>query len=287
LQQRVNDLASRPRIPGSAAHIQAAAYASQYLERAGLIVHAEPFQERGRFGVNIMTKPVPEDSKLPLLIVGAHYDTVPLSPGADDNASGVAVMLELAMSLRSFLRANLRFRCRLQFVAYDLEEADDQGVSLRGSAYHSRVLRSERAAVAGMMSLEMVGYTDRREGSQRWPKGVPFVDPVRGDFIATVANDASEPFARNVANVLRTIDGLPVESIVVPGKGERIPDSRRSDHGPFWDSGYPAFMLTDTANFRNPHYHRESDTPKTLDYVFMPKVTLGLHEALKRLMLGE
>jgi len=122
----------------------------------------------------------------------------------------------------------------------------------------------------------MLGYTDPRPGGQRLPPQLAGLYPDVGDFIGVIANQASRALVGPVSQELRKIEGLPVQELVVPGDGSALPDSRRSDHASFWDQGRPALMLTDTSFLRNPHYHQPTDTPETLDYPFLARVTAGV-----------
>jgi Zn-dependent M28 family amino/carboxypeptidase len=271
LRGHVEALAATPRPPGSPAHRQAQAYIRDHLSRAGFTVRDDAYGP----GVNLLTTPPPADSALPLVVVGAHYDSLPGTPGADDNASAVAALLELADRLGP-LPAGGPWTARLQLVAYDQEE-----YGLLGSMHHSATLEGP---LRGMMSLEMLGYTDRRPGGQRLPPQLAGLYPDVGDFIAVVGNVASQSLVVAVAQALQEVDGLPVESLAVPGDGSALPDTRRSDHASFWDRGLPALMVTDTSFLRNPHYHRDTDTPDTLDYPFLARVTSGLGIAIEALL---
>ena len=206
-----------------------------------------------------------------ILVIGAHYDTIPDSPGADDNASGLAVMLEAARVL-----APLRGKMTLQFVAFSLEEE-----GFLGSDHYVRQVRRNKIPLWGAIVLECVGYTSRRPKSQKTPPGLPIPLPDRGDFIGLVGNAAAEPIQKAYESAAATYcTDLPFISYLVSGKGEGLPDTRRSDHVPFWDRGYRALMLTDTANFRNPHYHAKGDRIETLDIPFITRVARALAAAV-------
>jgi Zn-dependent M28 family amino/carboxypeptidase len=279
LRQHVLTLAAEPRPAGSQAHRDAGAYVADHLQEAGFAVQEVRFREAGVFGANLLTQPLPEDTNLPLTIIAAHYDSKPGTPGADDNASAVAALLELAKFIRPLLGSGGPFPSRLQLASYDLEEA-----GLLGSYVHSRQLRKTGTAVHGMISLEMLAYTDQRPGSQRLPPHLAHLYPHVGNFIGVCGNEASRDLLQAVTAALKTVPELPVEFIAVPGNGEVLPEVRLSDHSSFWDHGYPALMVTDTSFFRNPHYHQPSDTPDTLDYPFLARVTLGVCEAARRLV---
>lgn len=205
------------------------------------------------------------DRSAPVTIVGAHYDSVPQTPGADDNGSAVAAMLGCA-------KAVAKLDLPVCFVAFNLEEE-----GLKGSrSFVDDFLVPEKVDVSACHVLEMVGYCDHNEGSQNLPKGLPVkLARSAGDFLAIVANRKSNHLLRNlVQTATNHVADLPVLGLQVFLGMERVfKDLRRSDHAPFWDAGYPAFMWTDTSEFRNPHYHQPSDTPDTLDYEFLKHVT--------------
>jgi Zn-dependent M28 family amino/carboxypeptidase len=190
------------------------------------------------------------------------------SPGADDNASGLAALLECA---RLGSRREMDFT--ICFAAVDLEE-----YGMHGSRHLAARLKQEGIDVRAMLSLEMVGYTDPKPGAQKYPVVLRPFYPSTGDFIALVANWKSRNLLRNVATVFRQVPELPVQTLAVPGNGWLLPVSRLSDHAPFWDRGFPALLVTDTAFLRNPNYHRPTDTIETIDVSFLGRVT----EALSR-----
>ena len=198
------------------------------------------------------------------MVLAAHYDTVAGSPGADDNASALAVLLEVAH------RLNARPVHRpIRFIAFCLEEDH-----LRGSRAYTDHLAATGQPITGAVVLECVGYARDEPDSQRIPPGIPIPVPSTGNFLAVIGNQASAAFTRHVSDNL--LAHVPVVPLIVPGNGEQLPDTRRSDHTSFWEQGFPAVMLTDTANFRNPHYHRPTDTLDTLNLDFMVAVADGV-----------
>ena len=202
------------------------------------------------------------------IVVGAHYDTVPGSPGADDNASGVAVLIELA--------AMLRHRS-IRFVAFANEEAP----YFLGPEMGSFVYARERGAgVKAMFSLEMLGYYRDAPGSQTYPAPLGLFYPDRADFIAFVGDLGALGLVRKSIGAFRRNAKFPSEGLAAPSI---IPGVSWSDHWSFRKHGYPAVMVTDTAFYRYPHYHLPSDTPEKLDYERMARVTLGLAAMLKDL----
>ena len=198
------------------------------------------------------------------IVVGAHYDTVPGSPGADDNASGVAVLIELARLVPSGVR----------FVAF----ANEEMPYFLGPEMGSFVYARERGAkVRAMFSLEMLGYYSDAAGSQSYPAPLGLLYPDRGDFIAFVGDLGARSLVRRSIESFRKHAQFPSEGLAAPSF---IPGIAWSDHWSFRKHGYPAVMITDTAFNRYPHYHRASDTPDKLDYERMARVTLGLAEML-------
>jgi Zn-dependent M28 family amino/carboxypeptidase len=222
----------------------------------------------------ILNLPAAESQKedLPLILIGAHYDAVPGTPGADDNATGVAVLLELA---RIFAAQPIRYPLRL--VAFDMEE-----YGLLGSTEYVTKLRQEQKALRLMMSLEMLGYCDSTRGSQTYPSPLQYIYPDRGNFIGLIGNWRT---LRDLISISRSIRkaGVPSQWLPVPNQGHIVPQTRLSDHAPFWDAGYPAIMVTDTAFMRNPNYHKPSDTIATLDLDFLTGVCQGLETGIRRL----
>ena len=231
----------------------------------GLKVESDYFSYRGTNFRNIVGRSSAQHGAS-LIILGAHFDSVPGTPGADDNASGVAVLLEAARLL-----SRTRLRSEVLFCAFNLEE-----LNMIGSSYFAKKLKSAGTKVDAMVSLEMVGYTDSRPGSQKYPIGLRAFYPDRGDFIGVIGNWNSTSLLRRFARQMRQVHGLPVETLSVPGNGGLIPAVRLSDHSSFWDAGYPALMITDTSFFRNPHYHGSTDTLETLNLDFMAKICEGV-----------
>ncbi len=163
--------------------------------------------------------------------------------------------------------ARTRLHTQVLFCGFNLEE-----FNMIGSTHFARKIKTSKAEVQAMVSLEMVGYTDGRPGSQEFLVGLSWFYPDRGSFIAMVGNWNSNSLLKQFSRQFRRVRGLPVETLSVPGNGSLLPQVRLSDHSPFWDLDYPALLITDTPFFRNPHYHGRSDTLKPLDLEFMAKV---------------
>jgi Zn-dependent M28 family amino/carboxypeptidase len=238
----------------------------------GLDVENDSFSYAGELFHNIVARSGKSKSE-PLIIVGAHFDSVVGTPGADDNASGVAVLLEAAR-----LFAQLNLTTQVIFCAFNLEE-----LNMIGSTAFARKLKMDGAKIAAMVSLEMVGYTDSRPGSQKLPAGLGRFYPDRGDFIGVVGNWQSNALLHKFAAGMRQVAKLQVETLSVPGKGMILPAVRLSDHAPFWDLDYPGLMITDTSFYRNPHYHVRTDSLETLDIDFMANVCEGVVRAMSAL----
>lgn len=216
---------------------------------------------QGKYG-NVVA--VPSGVQGPLLLVGAHYDSVPGCPGADDNASAVAAMLGCA-------RAIAGLNSDVGFVAFNREED-----GLLGSLDFVAELTGQKTfEIAGCHVLEMVGYSSDEPHSQRIPPGLPIQIPTTGNFLGVLGNRISSKMIDDILSSGQTY--LPDFHVIglklFLGLENLLPDLTRSDHVSFWLNGIPATMWTDTADFRNPNYHRRSDTPDTLDYGFIANVT--------------
>ena len=253
-------------------------YMAEAFREAGLEPRLHPFRFRGHRFWNVAASMEGALPEAPRVLLGAHYDTVRGSPGADDNASGLALLAEAAHAL-----AREPLRATVELVAFDLEE-------FRGTTYRVGSRRwVQRALARGIrysaaFILEMVGYSDPTPGAQWVPfpvklKGVP----TTGDFIAAVGDGRARPLLDHFRlSSHRAAPALNVVTLHSPLRGWLLPNTRRSDHVSFWAAGLPALMITDTAFLRNPHYHRASDTADTLDYAFLSQVTTATVEAARR-----
>jgi len=226
-------------------HRAARDYVAQQLAAVGLAVELVPFSFRRRTYHNVVGVVPGRDPHCPRLVVGAHFDSTAHTPGADDNASGVAALLECAR-----LVAGRRPSAGVEFVGLDLEELQTVTGRYRvGSHALARAKRARGDDLAGALILEMVGYRDPAPGAQR------------------------ELLDRFVVGARAAAPELPLVPYRARLRGWLVPLTRLSDNASFWDARYPSLMLTDTAFLRNPHYHRHSDTSATLDYGFMALVT--------------
>ena len=212
-----------------------------------------------------------------VVVVGAHYDTAAGGPGADDNASGVAALLAIARSLAASKYAPAR---TLRFVAFVNEEPPYFWNPEMGSLVYAKACKARGDDVVAMLSLETLGYFRDEAGSQKYPPIVSWFYPDRGDFIAFVGNLGSRGVVRDAIATFREAARFPSEGAALPSFMTGV---GWSDQWSFWQVGYPGVMVTDTAPFRNPHYHQMGDTPDTLDYERLARVTEGLVAVVKKL----
>ena len=205
-------------------------------------------------------------------ILGAHFDTVAGTPGADDNASGVAVLLEVARLAR-----NLTPPKPWAFIGFTCEEPPAFSTPDMGSRVYAKRARQQKAKILGMLCLEMVGYYSQAPDSQSLPLPLKLMGyPTTGNFIGLVSDRRSRPLMERLAAAIKGGGRLPAVTLAVPFGGHILPEVRLSDHANFWDEGYPAIMLTDTAFMRNPNYHGPGDVMDRLDLTAMTELTLGL-----------
>lgn len=252
---------------------QTADYIVQQFEQIGLAIKNQAFTAYGKEFRNVEAELSGETDEV--IVVGAHYDSVPGSPAANDNASGVAALLELAA-----LNVDRRFRRTIRFVAFANEELPHGGTDAMGSlAYASRARQSDEKIIA-MISLETIGYYTDEPNSQKYPAPLAWFYPDRGNFVAFVGNLRSRQLVRTAIASFRRHATIASEGIAAP---ELLRDIRRSDHASFWRHGYPAIMITDTASFRYPYYHTPEDTPDKIDFTRLSRVTAGLNHLIQDL----
>ena len=251
---------------------QAADYIEKEFLKIGLDVKENRFEWQGKPYRNIVAEKTGKTFPSRVLILGAHYDTVPGSPGADDNASAISVLLEVARAIQS---VSLNYTVR--FIAFSLEEYD-----FAGSAHYVGSLKQGEEEIVGVICLETVGFTGPK---QNYPPYIsPKYYPNVGDFIAIIGNEKSEQLFEKVYRTFKArVPQLPSEFLIVPKNGEAMEEVRLSDHSTFWDHGFQALMITDTAFLRNPNYHLSSDRMETLDFEFMRKVAIGVYYSLVEL----
>jgi Zn-dependent M28 family amino/carboxypeptidase len=245
-------------------------YLVQSLKTAGLEPTCDEFtvgEQEGTFTNIHALKKGKTDKRI---VIGAHYDALQETPGADDNASGIAVLIELANMLKETADMN----CGIEFVAYDLEEE-----GLWGSKRHAIKLKDDKVNVVCMLCVDMVGYYSDEENSQTYP-----IDAMsrrygtKGDFLAMIGRQKDTELVADAKKAFQKAVPLKIESFESPELLEFF--LTFSDHAPFWQQKYPALLFTDTADLRSNHWHQETDTWKTLDYDRMAQVSVGLYHAI-------
>ncbi len=244
-------------------------------QEMGFEVREQPFPVGQKTVRNIAAELPGAGKPAEIVLVGAHYDSVMGSPGANDNASGVAAMLELArMARRKSAAATLRF------VAFVNEEPPFFLTGAMGSRVYARQAKARGERIAAMLSLETIGYFSDRPGSQSYPFPISYFYPKTGDFIGFVGNLASRGLVRRIVRKFRSRATIGSEGIAAPSA---IPGIGWSDHWSFWQEGYPAVMVTDTALYRYPYYHTRADTPDHIDYDRLARVVSGLDAVIDNL----
>jgi Zn-dependent M28 family amino/carboxypeptidase len=252
---------------------RSAAFIEEQFKKYGCKSQKQPFRVEGHTYYNIFTEIHGTGSSDEILVIGAHYDTVSGTPGADDNASGVAGMLELSRLIQDNPIANTA--C---LVAFCLEEPPFFRSRNMGSYVFAKSLKKYNRKVMGMISLEMIGYFRSGSGSQYYP--LPFFRffyPKTGDYIAFVGNLSSRAFTKRFEAIFKKVSSLHCESL---NTTSLVVGIDFSDHRSFWHFNYPAFMITDTAFYRNPNYHGPGDTGDTLDYEKITELVLGMYKTL-------
>lgn len=245
-------------------------YISAELTRAGLEVREHAFTSGGETSINVEGR-TPSGPGARTLIVGAHYDTVRASPGANDNASGVAAMIELARLVNQRKLGS----CSYRFVSFGREED-----GLLGSRAYARELAENGVDVRAMLSIDSLGYYSDAPGSQREARGVRRA-PRKANFVTFVSNKASEQAMQAAAAGFRKIASIPL--LTLAASTAIAPDVVRSDHAAFWTYDVPAFLVTDTGPLRDSAYHRPGDMPDRLDFDRLGRAIAGLELALRSL----
>lgn len=259
--------------PGELA--RAAEYIASELALDGGVVERQEYDVEGVCCANVEIERRGTSRPDEIIVIGAHYDTVPGSPGANDNASGVASVLCLARRL-----AGVHCDRTIRFVAFVNEEAPYAHTELMGSWVYARRSRQREEQITAMISLETIGYYSDRSNSQSYPPGLRLVYPSMGNFIAFVGTTRYSRLVREAVRAFRRCEPFPSEGGAMP---EAFSDFGRSDHWPFWQEGYPAIMVTDTAPFRYPHYHTPDDTVDKIDFERTARVTRGLCGVIRAL----
>lgn len=252
-------------------------YIADRLQDAGYDVQNQEYEIAGDSFANVVAEQKGTSKAGEIVVIGAHYDSVAGSPGADDNASGVAALLELARLSRSQV-----YPRTVRFVAFVNEEPPHFMTSEMGSYVYAGRAAENGENIVAMISLEMLGYYSDEPGSQQYVPPLNFFYPDRGNFIAFVGNLGSRSLVTKALTGFRKYASFPSEGIAAPAM---LPGVSWSDHRSFWKHGYRAIMATDTAFYRNPHYHTARDRPETLDYEKMTYVVRGMQKVIEELLL--
>ena len=230
----------------------------------------------GRAFHNVVAEKIGSTYPEKIMLIGAHYDTVLNSPGADDNASGIAALLELVR-----LFNNVKTAQSIRFVAFTLEEPPHFGTAQMGSYVYAQECKKQQENIVMMASLEMLAYFSNKRNSQKYPHPdmtAKFTD--KGNFITIVGDTNSKSIVKKLSSSMDKNSTVPALPMVADPS---IPGVSLSDHAPFWDAGYKAIMITDTAFYRNHNYHESTDTLDTLDFKSYAKVVSGLYYSFKQL----
>jgi Zn-dependent M28 family amino/carboxypeptidase len=229
----------------------------------------------GRFSFRNVVAVLPgQESPSEIIVIGAHYDSVSLSPGADDNASGVSALLELARLLKA-----VSLPRTIHFIGFANEEQPFSNTEKMGSRVAANRAKAAGEKIIAMISLESIGFYSEKPDTQRYPPLFKLFYPDSGNFIGFVGNWNSRSLARISVNAFRVNSAFPAERVSVPEA--LAPAIRRSDHSAYWDHGYPAIMVTDTAEMRNPNYHTPHDQTETLNFTKLAEVILGLKSVIE------
>lgn len=279
LKRHVTAIASRPHNVAHYAELEkAAAYIESELASLGYTPQAQVFDTEGRpvRNIEVVLSPPDATADAESVVVGAHYDSAGVAPGANDNGSGVAAILELARLLKESALTGKRLR----LVFFVNEEPPYDRTPEMGSWRYAQMLKERGARVAGMISLETLGSFSDAPGSQAYPAPFGLIFPSKANFVALVAMPGSRAFLHEVVASFRRHTKMPTIGGTAPDLVDGI---GWSDHWSFAKQGCPAVMITDTALFRYRHYHKPSDTPDKVDYDMLARITLGLEQTIREL----
>ncbi|MEJ2226815.1 MAG: M28 family peptidase [Alphaproteobacteria bacterium] len=280
LKQHVVALASTPHNIRHYANLEAAArYLDQTLTAEGYHVVSQSFEVDGKVvrNLEITIEPPESNAKTKTVVIGAHYDSVFDVPGANDNGSSVAAILELGRLLKDMRPT----RTRLRLVLFVNEEPPYFKTENMGSFRYAQMLAGRNEPVSAMIALDTIGYFSDKPGSQQYPPPFDKVFPDQGNFIAFVGMPGSRSLVRDVVASFRRHTDFPSIGGIAPGF---VPGIDWSDHWSFVQHGFPAMLITDTAVFRYPHYHELTDTPDKVNYERLARVTKGIERILRDLV---
>ncbi len=251
-------------------------YIAGQFESSGYEVKFHEYQLNGDAVANIEVELTGISRPKAIIIVGAHYDAVPGAPGANDNGSGVAAILELADRFK-----DKSFQHTVRFLAFVNEEPPNSMTGNMGSYVYAKKIAEDKENIIAMFSLETIGYFSDETGSQHYPPFFNLFYPKKGNFIAFVSNLGSRGLVTKSIRSFREHSTFPSEGIAAPAF---IPGISWSDHWSFWKHGYPAIMITDTAPYRYPAYHTSEDTPEKVDYEKMVYVVKGIEKMIQEFL---
>ncbi len=258
---------------------QAAEYIEQVWVEQGYEVIRYRYDLKGKQWANLEVSRYGKERPSEIILIGAHYDSVLGSPGANDNGSGVAALLELSSKISGCLPGRT-----VRFVAFGNEEPPFFQTSHMGSRVYAQTATGRGDDIRAMISLETIGYYSNKRGSQHFPPLFNLFYPSRGNFIMFVSNLRSRPLLRRAVATFRANSDFPVEGVATFGA---LPGVNWSDHGSFWSKGYRALMVTDTAPYRYPYYHTAQDTLDRINYEALTLVTRGIHGVVTDLAAKE
>ena len=280
LERHVVEIASKPHNVAHYAELeQAATYLAAVLKSYGYEPLFQTYDTDGKAvrNIEIVLEPESAGPETTSLIVGAHYDSAGIAPGANDNGTGAAAVLELARLLKDLKPKDKRLR----LVLFVNEEPPYDRTPYMGSWRYAQMLKERGERVAGMMALETLGCFSDAPGSQTYPPPFGLFFPDKANFIAFVALPGSRDFLHEVLGSFRRHTELPTVGGTAP---DQLDGVGWSDHWSFAKHGYPGIMITDTALFRYRHYHKATDTPEKVDYAKLARITLGLEQTLRELI---
>jgi len=234
----------------------------------GYVVERHPYEVEGKMVRNLVAELPGRERREEIIVVGAHYDTVPGSPGANDNGTGIAALLSLARAYAGDAQGRT-----IRFVAFVNEEQPYFQTESMGSLVYAKACRARQEKIVAMICLETIGYYSEEEGSQTIPPGLPGEFPTVGNFLAFVGNESSRYLVDAAKTAFHSASDIPAVGGVFP---EEVPGVGWSDHWSFWQAGFPAVMITDTAPYRYPHYHLPTDTPDKVDLEKLTEATRGI-----------
>ncbi len=280
LRRHVVAIASEPHnIAHYAALEKSAAYIEAELSALGYTPERQVYEADGHAvrNIEVVLSPPGATAATQSLVIGAHYDSAGIAPGANDNGTGTAAVLELARLLNGAPLADKRLR----LVLFVNEEPPYDRTPDMGSVRHAKGLEAKGERVAGMLSLETLGCFSDKPGTQEYPAPFGLIFPNKANFIAFVAMPGSRAFLQEVVGAFRSHTQFPTIGGTAP---DQIDGIGWSDHWSFWKLGYPAVMVTDTALFRYRHYHKATDTPDKVDYDKLARITFGLEQTIRDLL---